>query len=159
MPAPLTDRKRWRCPKAAVSLIHYCLDDRANGIVLLGLWSSYEQVDHLLTNIGFNNQNALRTQMPHFPCCRKFALAVIDQRPIVYNQARGALCRISRRVQRIHRNSHQTNVALTKLPSPSGWRKTQMKWRIRLRRSRKNTTRITIFLRSESPVIRVSCKR
>ena len=59
MPVLLIDRKRWRCPKAAVNLIRYCLDDRANGIVLLGLWSSYEHVDHLLTNIGFNNQNAL----------------------------------------------------------------------------------------------------
>src|ERR1700694_2165329 len=55
MPVLLIDRKRWRRPKAAVNLIHYCLDDRANGIVLLGLWSSYEHVDHLLTNIGFNN--------------------------------------------------------------------------------------------------------
>jgi hypothetical protein len=59
MPVLLIDRKRWRCPKAAINLIHYCLDDRANGIVLLGLWSSYEHVDHLLTNIGVNNRNAL----------------------------------------------------------------------------------------------------
>jgi hypothetical protein len=42
----LIDRKRWKCPKAAVSLIHNCLDDSANGVVLLGLCSSNEPVDH-----------------------------------------------------------------------------------------------------------------
>ena len=47
------------CPKAAVNLINYCLHDHANGVALLGLWSSYEHVDHLLTHIGFNNRNAL----------------------------------------------------------------------------------------------------
>jgi hypothetical protein len=46
MPVLIIDRKRWRRPKAAVTLIDYCLDDRANGIVFLGLWSSYEDVDH-----------------------------------------------------------------------------------------------------------------
>jgi hypothetical protein len=64
--------------------------------------------------------------------------------------SRGALCRISRRIQQVHRNSHQTNVALTRPPSPSGWRKRQMKWRMRLRKSRNNMTKITIFSRSES---------
>jgi hypothetical protein len=52
MPVLLIDRKRRRCPKAAVNLIHYCLDDRANGIVLLGLWSSYEHVENLLNNMS-----------------------------------------------------------------------------------------------------------
>ena len=42
-------REWWRRPKAAVNLIQHCLDDRENGIVLLGVWSSYEHVDHLLT--------------------------------------------------------------------------------------------------------------
>ena len=57
MPVLLVDQKRWRRPKAAVISIYNRLDDRSNGIVLLGLWSSYEHVDHLLTNIGFNNRN------------------------------------------------------------------------------------------------------
>src|SRR5260370_5056669 len=51
MPVLLIDRQRRRCPKAAVRLIYYCLDNRSNGIVLLGLWSSDEHVDHLRTNI------------------------------------------------------------------------------------------------------------
>jgi hypothetical protein len=59
LPVLLIDWKRWMCPKAAVNLIDYCLDDGANGIVLLGLWSSYQNVDHLLTNIGLNNRNAI----------------------------------------------------------------------------------------------------
>jgi hypothetical protein len=45
MPVLIIDRKRWRCPKAAVNLIDYCLDDRANGIVFLGLRSSYQQAE------------------------------------------------------------------------------------------------------------------
>jgi hypothetical protein len=57
MPVFLIHRKRWRCAKAAINLIHYRLDEGANGIVLLGKWSSYEHVDHLLTNIGFKDQN------------------------------------------------------------------------------------------------------
>jgi hypothetical protein len=83
------------------------------------------------------------------PQCHDVGLSFSIKRP------RGALCRISRRIQQVHRNSHQTNVALTRPPSPSGWRGKQMKWRVRLRRSRDNTTKITIFLRSESQGLRV----
>jgi hypothetical protein len=46
MPAFLIDRERGRCPEAAVNFIHYRLDDRSNGIVLLGLRSSDEQIEH-----------------------------------------------------------------------------------------------------------------
>lgn len=69
MPILLIDRKRWRCPKTAVNLIHYRLDDRANRFVLLGLWSPYDHVAHLLTNIGLNDQNALSIQMAPLRCC------------------------------------------------------------------------------------------
>ena len=51
LPVLLIGRKRRRCPKAAISLIQYCSDNGSNGIVLLGLWSSDEHVNHLLTNI------------------------------------------------------------------------------------------------------------
>ena len=57
--------------------------------------------------------------------------------------------------QQVHRNNHQTNVALRRPLSPSGWRKTQMKWRVRLRKPRNDTTRITIFSRSDCRVPQV----
>jgi hypothetical protein len=50
---PVLGRKRWRCPKSAVNLVHYCLDYGANGIVLLGLWSSYEHADHLMCSLKY----------------------------------------------------------------------------------------------------------
>ena len=77
MPILLIHRKRSRCPKATVNLIHYCLDQRPNGIVLLGQWSSYEHVHDLLTNVSLFHL----PQSPHLSRIKVYPRAV-DSREI-----------------------------------------------------------------------------
>jgi len=46
MPALFVNRKRWQSPNATIDLIHDGLHHGSNGIVLMGLWPSYECLDH-----------------------------------------------------------------------------------------------------------------